>query len=103
MARRNVRLHDGRRGIALAIRVVPRARKNEIAGLMTDGTLKIRLKAPPVEGKANQALIRYLSKILKVPQKNIEIVAGETRRNKIVTILDLDQHTVQERIQQVVR
>ena len=103
MARRNVKLHDGQRGIALAIRVVPRARKNEIAELMTDGTIKIRLKAPPVEGKANRELIRYLSKILKVPQKKIEIVAGETKRNKIVTILDMDQNTVQERIEQVAR
>ena len=98
MAHRKVKLHDGRRGTALAIRVVPRARKDEIADLMADGTIKIRLKAPPVDGKANQALIRFLSKVLRVPQRNIEIVAGETRRNKIVTILDLDQNTVQDRI-----
>ncbi len=100
MAHRKVKLHDGRRGTALAIRVVPRARRDEIAELMADGTIKIRLKAPPVDGKANQALIKFLSKVLKVPQRDIEIVAGETKRNKIVTILDLDQSVVQQRIVQ---
>jgi uncharacterized protein (TIGR00251 family) len=98
MGHRKVKLHDGRRGTALAIRVVPRARRDEIAALMADGRIKIRLKAPPVDGKANTALIRFLAEVLDVPQKNIEIVAGETKRNKIVAILDLDQGTVQERI-----
>jgi uncharacterized protein (TIGR00251 family) len=98
MAHRNVKLHNGRSGTALAIRVVPRARRDEISELMADGTIKIRLKAPPVDGKANKALIRFLSRVLNVPQRDIEIVAGETKRNKIVTILDLDQGTVQDRI-----
>lgn len=100
MVRSKVNFHDGRKGTALAIRVVPRARRDEIAELMGDGTIKIRLKAPPVDGKANKALIRFLAKFFGIPQNKIEIVAGETKRNKIVTILDLDQATVQDRIVQ---
>jgi uncharacterized protein (TIGR00251 family) len=77
---------------------MPRSSKNEIAGIMDDGTVKIRLTAPPVEGQANIALIRYLADLLGVPQGNIEIVAGQTGRNKLVTIIGLDAPTVQKLI-----
>lgn len=92
------KLHSGKRGAALAVRVTPRARKNEISEILEDGTIKIRLTAPPVEGKANQALIEFLSEILDVPARKIEIVAGETGRDKLVTVLDLDADTLNQRI-----
>lgn len=92
------KLHSGKRGAALAVRVTPRARKNEISEILEDGTIKIRLTAPPVEGKANQALIQFLSEILDVPARKIEIVAGETGRDKLVTVLDLDADTLNQRI-----
>ncbi len=100
MANRKYQFHGGRRGIALAIRVIPRARTDEVSEIMADGTIKIRLKAPPVEGKANAALVRLLSKVLEVPQNAIEIIGGETRRNKLVAILDVDPVKVQEKISQ---
>jgi uncharacterized protein (TIGR00251 family) len=92
------RLHHGESGSALAVRVIPRSRKNEIAEIMKDGTIKIRLTAPPVEGKANQALVEFLSEVLDVPRANIDIVAGANSREKLVSILDLDAASVQERI-----
>lgn len=95
---RRYHFHDGKAGSALAIRVVPGASKNEIAEIMTDGTLRIRLTAPPVEGRANVALIDFLSKVLDIPRSKIVIVAGETRRNKLVSILDLDSETLQEKL-----
>ena len=100
MADRKYQFHGGRRGIALAIRVIPRARTDEVSEILADGTIKIRLKAPPVDGKANRALVKLLSSVLGVPQNKIEIIGGETRRNKLVSILDLDPVTVQDKISQ---
>ncbi len=92
------RLHHGDKGSALAIRVTPRASKNEIREILNDGTVRIRLTAPPVEGKANEALISFLADVLDVPRSKIEIVAGETGRDKLVSILGLDAETVHARI-----
>jgi uncharacterized protein (TIGR00251 family) len=91
-------LHDGQRGAALAIRVTTRARRNEIVEILNDGTVKVRLKAPPVEGKANQALIEFMAQILEVPKSRVEIVAGETGRDKLVSVLDIDAETAHKRI-----
>ncbi len=92
------RFHNGKKGAALAIRVTPRAKKNEIAEIMEDGTIKVRLTAPPVEGKANASLIKFLADILGVSRSKIEIIAGEKGRDKLVSVLDLDSKTVQEKI-----
>jgi hypothetical protein len=91
-------MRGGNMGSALAIRVIPGSKRNEIDGILEDGTIRIRLTAPPIEGKANSALIEFLSKILSVRRSDIEIVAGETSRNKLVSITDIDPHTVQERL-----
>jgi uncharacterized protein (TIGR00251 family) len=98
MARFGKQLSEGKRGTALAIRVTPRARKDEIVEILADQTIKIRLTAPPVEGKANEALIEFLSKILGVPRSKIDIVAGASGRDKLVSILDLDSSEAQVRI-----
>ncbi len=98
MDKQKNRLHSGKTGAAITVKVMPRSSKNEIAGIMDDGTVKIRLTTPPVEGQANIALIRYLADLLGVPQGNIEIVAGQTGRNKLVTIIGLDAPTVQKLI-----
>jgi len=98
MARFGKQLSEGKRGTALAIRVTPRARKDEIVEILADQTIKIRLTAPPVEGKANEALIEFLSKVLGVPRSKIDIVAGASGRDKLVSILDLDSSEAQARI-----
>jgi len=95
---RNYHLHDGQKGAALAIRVTPRASKNEIVDILSDGTVKIRLTAPPVEGQANEALIKFLSKVLDVPISSLEIVAGDTGRDKLVSIKDMDAEVVHHKI-----
>ena len=95
---RKFKLHDGKYGAALTIRVTPRSRKTEFSGILDDGTLRIRISAPPREGKANKELIKFLSKILKVRKKQIEIVAGEKSLDKIVSVLDLSAEQVQKRI-----
>lgn len=98
MHARRFHLHDGKKGSALAVRVTPRARRNEIVEILSDGTVKIRLTSPPVEGKANAALVEFLSEILEVPPSHIDIVAGATGRDKLVSILDMDASTVQQKI-----
>ena len=69
----------------LTVRVVPRAAREGIAGY-EGGVLRIRLCAPPVEGKANEALVRFMAKALGLPRKSVTIASGEKGRNKIVRI-----------------
>lgn len=88
-------LSNGRRGAALAIRVTPRARRDEIVEILPDQTIKVRLTAPPVEGKANEALIEFLAKVLGVAKSRIEIVAGASGRDKLVSIIDMDSADAQ--------
>ena len=100
MEMKKYHLHDGKKGAAIAIRVTPRASRNEIVEVLSDGTVRIRLTAPPVDGKANDALVEFLSNVLDIPPSRIEIVAGLTGRDKLVSILDMDAEVVHTRILQ---
>ncbi len=73
----------------LKVWVQPNAKKNEIDGEF-DGCLKVKIKAPPVEGKANKELLRFLCKILGVKSKNLEIKTGEKSRKKVILIKTKD-------------
>jgi hypothetical protein len=98
MTKQNFHLHDGKKGSALGIRVTPRARRNEVVEIRSDGTVRIRLKAAVVGESANPILIEYLSEILEVPSTHIDVVAGQTGADKLVSILDLDSDAVHQRI-----
>ncbi|QSR85515.1 DUF167 domain-containing protein [Methylacidimicrobium sp. B4] len=69
----------------LAVRVVPNARKSEIAG-WTDGVLRVRLQAPAVEGRANEELIRFLAEVFGTRRSSVVIVRGEKSREKVIAI-----------------
>ncbi|PWH13858.1 MAG: hypothetical protein DDG60_09095 [Anaerolineae bacterium] len=97
MEARKFRLHDGRRGAALAVRVTPRASRNEITEIQPDGTVKVRLMAAP-ETEANAALITFLAGVLGVPENKIEIVAGASGRDKLLSVLDIEKDEVQQRL-----
>jgi uncharacterized protein (TIGR00251 family) len=71
--------------LILTIRVIPRASKDAIQGLIGDA-LKVRIQAPPVEGKANAHLVKFLSRHWRIPRGSIEILSGETGRNKRLRI-----------------
>jgi uncharacterized protein len=72
-------------GCTLSVRLHPGARKNSITGIHADA-LRIALTAPPVDGKANEALIAFLSEALRLPRARVALVAGATSRAKIVRI-----------------
>ena len=73
------------RSSAVHFYVQPRASKTEVVGRYGDA-IKIRVKAPPVDGAANDELIRFLSKRFKVPRKAVELVSGSSSRHKQVAI-----------------
>jgi len=79
----------------LAVRIQPRASKNSVTR-MENGSLKIRLTAPPVDGAANGALIKFLSDTLSVSKSVVEIVSGHTGRQKIVRISGIDRADVEQ-------
>jgi hypothetical protein len=88
----------GMGGAALPVKVVPRASKNEIVGIGPDGSLKLRVTAPPVEGAANEAVIQLLADALGIPKSNIEIVAGLSNTSKLVSILGIDPLVADEKL-----
>jgi uncharacterized protein (TIGR00251 family) len=71
--------------VILSFYILPNSSENKLCGLH-NGAIKLKLRAPPVEGAANQAIIEYLSEVLKIPKKNIEIKRGELSRNKQVEL-----------------
>ncbi len=75
-----------REDIILDVRIQPRASKDEIVGFHGN-RLKIRITAPPVDGKANQHLIAYLASVFKVPRRDIVLLAGETGREKRIKVI----------------
>jgi uncharacterized protein (TIGR00251 family) len=72
-------------GVIFPVRVQPRASKDEIAGVMS-GALKVRLRAPALEGRANDALCEYLAQLLKTPKTAVRILSGHHSRSKRVEV-----------------
>jgi uncharacterized protein (TIGR00251 family) len=70
----------------LKLKVIPRSPRTEFAGEMADGTVKLKLKAVPEDGKANAALITFLAKHYQVPESAVEILAGATSPRKLVRV-----------------
>jgi uncharacterized protein len=77
----------------LNVRVTPRSRRDEVIG-WNEGELRVRLRAPPVEGRANEALRRFLAERLDVPLADIELVGGLSSRSKRVSLIGLSEAEV---------
>jgi len=84
-------------GAAFAVRVVPRASKNEISGRQGEA-VRIRLTAPPVEGAANEALIGFLAEVLGIRKSQIEILSGHASRDKLVCVVGMLPNEVEARL-----
>ena len=90
-------LRDTADGLTLRVRVQPRASKDALSG-ERDGALVVRLNAPPVEGAANEALARFLGKLLGIAPSAVRILRGLTGRQKLVAVAGLDAATARERL-----
>jgi uncharacterized protein (TIGR00251 family) len=88
---------DGDEGALLRVRASPGAKKNAIEGAHGEA-LRIRVAAPPVDGKANQALVAFLAKTLALPKRSISLRKGEKSRDKIFAIAGLKPEEVAERL-----
>jgi hypothetical protein len=84
-------------GIELDVRVIPRSKKTSVDG-ERDGAVLIRLAAPPVDGAANDTLIRYLAELCRVPKHAVRIVSGERGRRKRVAIEGVSADSMRELI-----
>jgi uncharacterized protein (TIGR00251 family) len=86
-----LRTQDG--AVVFSVRVQPRAIKDEIAGVM-DGALKVRLRAPALEDRANEALCEYLAELLKTPKTAVRILSGHRSRSKRVEVRGVTEQQV---------
>jgi len=86
-----------RRGVTLALWVVPVAADDSIVGV-ADGRLKVRLRAPAREGAANRALVRFLARHLEVPPAAVRLLHGEGGRRKLAEVEDLDEAGARQRL-----
>ncbi len=80
-------------GVTIECRVTPRASRSAVKGVR-DGVLLVALNAPPLEGRANEALIEFLADLLDVPKSRICIMSGEHSRNKVVFVKGLSSREV---------
>jgi uncharacterized protein len=85
-------------GISLTLVIAPRSGRDEVAGIVGNA-IKIKLKAPPVEGRANEALLDFLAKQLSVPRPSVNILSGATGRHKVVTVAGLSVEEASRRLQ----
>ena len=83
--------------VVFKVRVQPRASRNELAGEYGDA-LKVRLAAPPVDGKANDACRRFLAGLFDVPLAAVEIVGGESSRDKRILVRGVTVEQVRSRL-----
>jgi uncharacterized protein len=78
------------------VRVIPRSSKNSIE--WEEGTLKVRLTAPPVDGAANEALLTLLAQRLGLPKRDIHIIQGATGRHKTIEITGMTSQAIEQKI-----
>jgi len=79
--------------VTFLVRVQPRASKDEISGEMA-GALKVRLRAPALEDRANEALVEFLAQLLKTPKSAVRILSGERSRTKRIEIRGVTQQQI---------
>lgn len=95
-------LNEREGAVTLRVRVQPRSSRNEIVGEYA-GAIKLRIAAPPVDGKANDECRRFLAKLVGVSVGSVEILSGETSRDKIFRIHNVSAARVEASISSVMR
>ena len=90
-------------GVTLAIRAQPGAKKTAISGVYGEGSeaqLKIAVQAPPIEGRANEALIAFLAKFFALPRSSVELLHGDLNRSKVFLLKGVNEATAREKMAQ---
>ncbi len=87
-------LKEVKDGIVLNLRIVPNSSKNEI--IYSQDMFKVKITAQPIDGKANKALVEFLSKQFKIPKSSFEIVRGQTSKDKTIFIKISDDEKIKE-------
>jgi uncharacterized protein (TIGR00251 family) len=93
---------EGQDGIIFSLRVIPRSSRCEVAGVQNDA-LKLKITAPPVEGKANEECIRFLSDKLGIKRNRITIKAGHKSKNKTISISGITKEDLKSIIYPILR
>ncbi|HVI79918.1 MAG TPA: DUF167 domain-containing protein [Candidatus Acidoferrum sp.] len=92
-----VAIRETDQGVTFAVKVHPRAKKDAITGEIGDA-IKLSLTTPPTEGRANEACIEFLAKLLKVPRSSVTIASGLSSRNKVIRISGVTGDYVRDRL-----
>ena len=92
-----VTIHDTPSAATFVVKVHPRAKKNAITGELGDA-LKLSLTAPPIEGRANEACVEFLAKLLKLPRSSVTIASGHSSRRKVIRVVGLSTEEIRRRI-----
>ena len=88
-------LKETKDGVILTLKISPNSSKNEIIK-SEDGLIKVKITAQPIDGKANKALVEFLSKQFKIPKSSIEIIKGHTGKDKSLLIKTNDTLIIQK-------
>jgi uncharacterized protein (TIGR00251 family) len=97
-----VPLKESATGVTFAVKVHPRAHNNAITGIIGDA-LKLALTAPPVDGKANQAVIEFFADLFAISRSSVTITSGETSRTKVIRVSGISAEQAQQKLQVALR
>jgi hypothetical protein len=81
----------------IKVHAVPGARCTEVVGMHGDA-IRIRIAAPPVDGAANEELLRFLAELMGVPRRQVELAAGTSGRRKIIEVAGIETETIRQRL-----
>ena len=84
-------------GVTFTVKVHPRARKNAVTGVVGDA-LKLAVTAPPVEGRANQAVVEFFADLFEIPSASVTIASGETGRRKVVRVTGVSKQVIEQKL-----
>jgi uncharacterized protein YggU (UPF0235/DUF167 family) len=99
---RKFNLHEGKKGSAITVHVVPGMTEKRIVDIKEDGTLIVELDVKDVNGKTNQVLTKFIASILNVTQDDIEIVAGLDGADKLISIINTNTDEVNKQLMMLV-
>ena len=99
-------LRTAQGGVTLAVRAQPGAKKTSIAGIYGEGAtsqIKVAVQAPPIEGRANSALVAFLADFFSIPKSSIELISGELSRSKVFKLRGITMQQAEEMLNSILK